>query len=100
MTGEDVLRGLAEDCKRNVAAAAPEYRHDAILGARPFMTGALIALTRTRAITHPHPLQLLEELLAPIEQPLVDLGIIENVSATLESRITSGLAPADEEPEG
>lgn len=96
MTGEEILRALADDCARNVTQADPEHRQAAIEDARPFLSGAFIALARANAFANRPSLAFLETLLAPIEQPLVDQGLYERVSFRLEVT-TSAAAVADDE---
>jgi hypothetical protein len=99
VTGEEILRGLAEDCKRNVARASPEHRESAIFNARPFLTGAFIALAKAKAFADPRSGDFLEELLAPIEQPLVDQGLVERVSFGFDVHRTAGRIAPEEETE-
>lgn len=96
MNGEEVLRSLAEDGKRNVASAPPAGEESSILYARPFLTGAMIALARAKAFTEVNPQELLEELLAPIEQPLVDQGRIVRVSSGFEATASATALPDEE----
>ena len=100
MTGEETLRALAEHRRRMVLGASPEHHEALILDARPFLTGAMMALVGAKVLDHPSPQQLLEELLAPIEQPLVDSGVIDRTSVSLKAReIASLFLPPDERPE-
>lgn len=94
--GEEVLRSLAEDCKREVASAPPGREESAILYARSFLTGAMIALARAKAFTEVNPQEFLEELLAPIEQPLVDQGRLERVSFGFEATASATAHPDEE----
>lgn len=96
MNGEEVLRSLADDCKRDVASAPPGGEESSILHARAFLTGAMIALARAKAFTEVNPQELLDELLAPIEQPLVDQGFIERVSAGFETTASATARPDEE----
>ena len=96
MSGEEILRGLAEEFARDLAMSRPEHQESVRLNARPYLTGAFMALFRANAFTSPDPRQLLEEVLAPIEQPLVDAGLIERVSFGFEETATAALAPEDE----
>jgi len=100
VSGAEVLRGLAEDCKRNVASVEAEHRQRVILGARPFLSGAMIALVRTGALDPRAAGQLLEELLQPIEQPLVDQGLLTHFTASFEAKTTvERIQRPDEAPE-
>jgi hypothetical protein len=53
MNGEEVLRSLAEDCKRDVASTPPGGEESSILYARSFSTGAMIDLSDTERLTVP-----------------------------------------------
>jgi len=100
VSGAEVLRGLAEDCKRNVARTDAEHRQTVIRHARPFLSGAMIALVRTGALDPKGAAQLLEELLQPIEQPLVDQGLLTHFTASFESKATvDRIQRRDEAPE-
>ena len=100
MSGAEVLRGLAEDCKKNVARTDAEHRQSVILSARPFLSGAMIALVRTGALDTRAAGQLLEELLQPIEQPLVEQGLITHFTASFEAKATvDRMQRPDEAPE-
>ena len=96
MTGEEILRGLADECARDVTLARPEHRESAMLNARPFLSGAFIALARAKAFANRPSLEFLEELLAPIQQPLVDHGVIERVSFGFEATASATAEPDDE----
>ncbi|MGH8975811.1 MAG: hypothetical protein ACRD0C_21710 [Acidimicrobiia bacterium] len=98
MTGEEILRALAEERKQELARTPPEHKQSVMLNARPFLIGAFHALCRAKALENPPSLELLEEVLAPIEQPLVDQGVIERVSFGLEDRANAHITP-DEDPE-
>lgn len=82
-----------------LAGTPPEERRGVMLNARPFLTGAFIALARAEAFGSRPDLQLLEDLLAPIEQPLVDEGVIELVRFGFEATASSGALAVDEEPD-
>jgi len=95
VTGEEVLRRLAEELARDASRAQPEHREGVILRARPFLTGAFIALARAKAFAERPSLEVLEELLAPIEQPLVDQGVIERFSSGFDASATTAVVPEE-----
>ena len=97
MTGEEILRQLACERSEELARISPEHQQSARLSARPFLSGAFHALVLADAFEDEPSLGLLQELLVPIEQPLVDAGVIEWVSFGFEERATVGLAEPDDE---
>ena len=96
VTGEEILKGLAEERQPEVERAAPEHRHSMMLEARPFLTGAFIALARANAFAVRPTLHYREELLAPVEQPHVDQGVVERISFTFGASTSGAIIREDE----
>jgi hypothetical protein len=100
MTGEQTLRALAEHRRRMIAAVPSGQRKEPMLSTRSFLTGAAMALVGAGVLDWATSSRLLEELLAPIEQPLVDSGVIDRarISTKVEEivQILSSFRPKDE----
>lgn len=83
VTGEEILRDLAEERQRQIAMNSAEHQQSARMEALHYLRGAFMALARTNAFENGPSLDFLQEVLAPITQPLVDEGLI--VTARIET---------------
>ncbi len=54
MIGEEILRGLAEEFAQELARSRPEHQESVRLNARPYLTGAYIALFRAEGRRRDH----------------------------------------------
>ena len=98
MDGPEILRALAAERQRDIDEVAVEQQQGVILYARPFLTGAMSALVRAGLLQPEGGAILIEELLRPLEQPLVDAGVIRRISKAAGTTVAITVAK-EEEPD-
>jgi hypothetical protein len=94
--GRQILRALAIERQRDIDGVEPQYRQTVILASRPILSGAMLALVRADLLDARVGQALLEDLLRPIEQPLVDTGVIKRISKSASTSVSLQVGEAEE----
>lgn len=74
-----MLRDMAAQQKFQVDRVAPEHLETAFQFAHAYLMGATVALVNAGMLAPMAAMNLLRDLMQPIEQPLVDTGTVERV---------------------
>ena len=82
---------MAAQQKSQVDGVSPAHLESAFEFAHAYLMGATVALVNAGMLTSMAAMNLLRDLMQPIEQPLVDTGAVERVSTSLEGRFLGGI---------